>query len=241
MSRTNPVEDFNELPNKFKLFFWLILLLFGFGTIAFSLILKISFLDGFIYTLESLAFIFHEGNIIIYYFEIFLALFGVFMVWWILWNIFDIIFTAQFLDFIFSKITYMRLIKMKNHIIIIGGGLTGETIAKMLKERKQDYIIIEKDIERIRKLRKEKIKCLYGEGIKKEELEKAKINNAKKMILTLPNDEKSIVISLLAQKLNPKIIINTRVTSKSYSNMFEQIGVNKIVLPEIVAANELID
>ncbi|HNV01594.1 MAG TPA: hypothetical protein PKK60_04165, partial [archaeon] len=90
MSRGKPIKEIEEFPRRIKIFFWIIVGLFLFGTIGFVVVGGVSFEEGAFRTLQSLVVMFSDTSTPIErLLEIFLALVGVFLVWWVLWSVAD--------------------------------------------------------------------------------------------------------------------------------------------------------
>ena len=80
-----------EFPKRVLIFFILLISLLLFSTLAFKFTNNISFKEAFVMTVESLAFIFHAKSGFAKALEIFMAIFGVFLIWWVLWGLFDML------------------------------------------------------------------------------------------------------------------------------------------------------
>lgn len=119
-------KDADDFPKRLKIFATLFILLIAFGTLTTLIIKELSFKESVDYTFETLAFMFHEEQGPAKYLEIFMAIFGVFLIWWILWSVFDTIFEKGFKDYMHTLNILKRLKKMKNHYIIAGGGRVGD-------------------------------------------------------------------------------------------------------------------
>lgn len=242
MSRSAQPKNFQEFSRRFILFLVLVLLLLAFGTGAFMLLQGTSTHQSLLHTLETLAFGFEKSDsITINFLQIFLTLFGVFVIWWILWGLFDMLFTQEFVDFINYKKTKLLMKTLKDHTIIIGGGITGMHAGQILKQNKKPYIILENSIEQIRELRKEKLLCALVDVGDKNMYKKVGILKAKQVLITVPNDEKTIMIALILKSLNPAIAISARLNNPDNASLFQEIGISKVVNPQMVTAHSLLD
>ncbi|MDO9534786.1 MAG: Trk system potassium transporter TrkA [Bacillota bacterium] len=131
------------------------------------------------------------------------------------------------------------------HIIILGGGGVGSTLATLLSNENQDVVIIEKDPDLARRLNEEidgLVKC--GNGASAVMLEEAGIKNAEMLIAVTEVDEVNMIACMLAKKYNVPITV-ARVRNPEYyhegssilSN--EQLGIDIIINPERVASFEI--
>ena len=231
----------SDIPKKLGIFLVSLIALFLFGTIGFVFLNNISINDAFVMTLESLAFMFHEDMGVTKFFEIFIALFGGFLFWWALWSIFDILVGGSLGDYIHAIRFSGRLKSMKNHYIVAGWGRVGEEIAKRLSAKKCDYVIIEKDRNKVKKIRKEKMNVIQGDATSMQTLQKANIENAKAIVLTLPETETNLLILMLAKELKPKIDVYARADNVEYMRALKGAGAKYVVVPELAAVEKLIE
>ncbi len=240
MARGTPKEP-SELPKRLKLFGTLFLGLILIGTGLTSIIKQYNFNEALVYTLETLAFMFHDETGIAKFLEIFLAIFGVFLIWWILWSLFDTIFEKNFKEYITEIITTKKVKHMKNHYIIAGGGRVGDEVAHKLSEQKKQYVIVEKDKDKISQLRKEGLKTIEGDITEHKTLIKAGIKNADTLIITSPETETNILVTLLAKELNTTITIYARSDTPEYESLLQKAGVKQAIVPELSAAKDILE
>jgi len=231
-------EEGAELTKKFKIFLYLTLSLFLFSTIVVMIVKKYTLTGSIIYTFEALSFMIHGETGFMKAFQIFMATFGGFLIWWILWSFFDVVFDADFNEYVSNIKINKRLKKMKNHFIIVGGGRVGDELANRLFLEKKQFVIIEKDLERIKILKAEKFVVIKGENSDKEALRKAKIHDAKVLIITSPETEKNLLTMLVAKELNPNIELFVRADNPDFMNILEKAGAKKVVVPELATVDQ---
>lgn len=214
------------------------ILLIG-GTLAYKILLNIALLDAFYLTLESLAFLADiegYGRVL----QVFLSIVGLFIVWWALWSIFDIIFSQTFKDYLLEKKISREVNHMKQHYIILGGGRVGDEIARQLKIKKANLIVVESDAKIVRDLRKIGILAILGDATDEDVLKKAKVSFAKSIIVALPQAEKNVLAVLLCKELNPGVPIYARSQNDDYVSVLKKAGATKVIIPTIAAANEIL-
>jgi voltage-gated potassium channel len=231
-------DDSAEFTRKFRIFLTLSISLFVVSTLVVAAVKHYSLGDSIVYSLEALAFMIHEESGFMRGFQIFMATFGGFLLWWILWSLFDVIFESSFTEYLFEIKTHKRLKKMKNHYIIVGGGRVGDGLANRLSLEKKEFIIIEKDAQRLKDLKKEKFIVIKGDSSELESLKRAKIEQAKCLIITSPETERNLLIMLVAKELNPNIEIFVRGDNQEVVNILEKAGAKKVVIPEIATVDQ---
>lgn len=240
MSRGTHITEIDEFPRRIKIFFIIIVCLLLIGTLSFYITIGSSFEDSFFRTLQTLAFMFSEESTLIErLLEIFLAIVGVFLIWWVLWSVADMLIDKNLQKYLNIKINKFKVKNMKKHIIIVGGGKTGNEIAQNLVKEKKKFIIIENDKTIVKNLKRKKYILVEGNAEEDEVLLDAQIKSASKIILTLPNTTTNILITLTAKELNPEIEIYSRASQQKFVSKLKKAGAKKVIVPEIAAANKL--
>lgn len=240
MARGSDLKEIEEFPRRIKVFFFVIIFLLTIGTLSFKIITNASIEDSFMRTIETLAFIFEDdsslGERLI---EIILAIVGVFLIWWVLWSIADMLLDGNLTKYLKTKYYSVIIRNMKNHIIIVGGGRVGEEAAKVLLSKKQKYIVIDIDENVARSLMKKKYNVIQGDASQESFLKQAGIGKASKILLTLPKTETNILITLTAKELNPSIEVYSRCEKASLVSKLKRAGAKVVVIPEIMAGDTL--
>lgn len=240
MSRGAQIKEIEEFPKRLKIFFLAILCIFIIGSVGFTIISRISFKESFLRTLQTLAFMFEESSSLQErLLEIFLALVGVFLIWWVLWSIADMILAGNLKKYLKTKLYASILNKMKGHVIIAGGGRVGEEVARVLSEKKGKFVITDMNPEVVASLKRKKYIVVEGSAEQEEVLLKAGVKDAKKLIITLPKTEANIMITLTAKELNPGIEIYARCENTKHVSKLKKAGAKVVIVPEIVAGDKL--
>ncbi len=234
------IREVEEFPRKLKIFFWVIVFLLIFGTLGFMVISGEGFNACFYRTTATLAFMFHdETTIYERYMEMFLSIIGVFLIWWVLWSFADMVLDGNLRKYLKSRFYSFKIKMMNNHIIIVGGGRVGEEIARVLLLNKKNFVLIESDSQTASALRKKKYPLVEGDALREEILKKAKIEKASKIILTLPETESNILVTLTAKEINPKIEIHSRCEDTALVSKLKRAGAKLVTVPEIIAADKI--
>ena len=129
--------------------------------------------------------------------------------------------------------------KMKNHMIICGGGRTGNVIVDELRSEGLDLVVIEHDPEMIKELRKKEIPVVEGDATKDEILIDAGVERASGLVSTLPSDSDNLFLCITAKELNKGLEIVTRASSKEAAKRLYSIGVKKAVMVEEIGGRRL--
>lgn len=232
--------EIKELPKKLIIFFVAVVALFAVGSIGFMLLKHLSFSDSLMRTLETLAFMFEDDTGTARILEVFLALFGVMIVWWIFWSLFDIILAGNLTEYLKTRSFLSSIRKMKNHYIVAGGGRVGEELALELAKKKKSYIIIEKEEDKVEKLKQKGFNIIQGDVTEADnsDLIRVGIKQAKTIILAMPETEKNLLMTMTAKELNPKIEVLARADNPAFVSKLRKAGAKTVIVPEIAAADE---
>ena len=133
----------------------------------------------------------------------------------------------------------VRMRKEKNHTIVCGYGKLGKYVCSVLKEKKQRYIIIEKDVTKCTGLISSGESVLQGDALDPDVLKKASIEKAKGLISTLGQDSDNIYLIITASELNPKLHLAAKAEDEHAVDRLHKVGAKIVVLPQVVGGRQL--
>ncbi|MDO8870356.1 MAG: TrkA family potassium uptake protein [Methanobacteriaceae archaeon] len=125
------------------------------------------------------------------------------------------------------------------HVVIMGAGRVGLSLASFLINDDQDVTIIEKD-ENLSHSVVNKLDALVicGNGTETKILEEVNIKNADVFVAATGNDEANLLACILVKNYDvPKVI--ARVSEPSHKEAFKKVGIDFVVNPELTAASYL--
>lgn len=120
-------------------------------------------------------------------------------------------------------------------VIIIGGGRVGIATAKSLADRQMDYVIVERDPQRIR----DPQKYILGDAADLATLKKAGIDEAHTVIITTNKDEINIYLTLYCRRLRPDIQITARATEDQNVSSLHRAGADFVMSYATMGANAI--
>lgn len=129
-------------------------------------------------------------------------------------------------------------------IVIAGAGDVGTHLAKMLSKEKHDIIMLDEQAEKVKSLETNyDILAVAGSPISLEDLREAQAPSADLFIAVTPYDSTNITSCLLASNLGAKKSL-ARTDKQEYllpknSEFFKSIGVDSLIFPEKLAAEEI--
>ncbi len=129
--------------------------------------------------------------------------------------------------------------EMKNHTVILGGGVVGEYAAAALYLLKKDFIIVEKDKVRCEYLKNKGYTCILGDATDADVLKNVGINSARCVLVLLPDSKSSVIAAREVRNLNPKCKILARVHSEKERKILEKYA-DEILFPEVITGMNVI-
>ncbi|WP_456472754.1 potassium channel family protein [Methanocaldococcus sp.] len=174
-------------------------------------------------------------SVIIYIFA------GVGAVAYTLSNVASFIIEGHFKKYFRMKKMRDKLKKMRDHYIICGFGRLGRIVAYELEKNNIDYVVIDKDLEKLREEceKNKNFVYIHGDATQDEILEKAKIKEAKGLITVVGSDAENVFITLSAKKLNPKIYVVAKADAPSTLDKLIKAGADRAVCPYTVGGMEI--
>jgi monovalent cation:H+ antiporter-2, CPA2 family len=121
---------------------------------------------------------------------------------------------------------------IKHHVIIVGYGLNGQNLARVLKEAGIPYIIIDMDPETVSRLRKKDELVIFGDVTKPEILEQASITTAQCIVFAMADIHATKLGLILAKKINPSVYAVVRLRELDDVDEFRQLGADEIIPEE---------
>ncbi|MBI4528042.1 MAG: potassium channel protein [Deltaproteobacteria bacterium] len=120
--------------------------------------------------------------------------------------------------------------KLKDHVIVCGIGETGRHIAEEFLKIRVPFIVIDKDAETIKHMRKiGPFLFIEGDASDDEVLLQARIQHARGLVTTIPHDRDNVFVILTARGLNPGLRIVTRLIEEEARAKLQKAGADAIV------------
>ncbi len=133
-----------------------------------------------------------------------------------------------------NKRVNKQLSKIENHVIVCGYGRNGRQAVRELLTHDENIVVIEKDEEISESVDYEipRVTFITGDAIHDEVLEQAKVQKAKALITTLPNDANNLFVVLTARQLNPMMIIISRASDDNSDIKLKRAGATNVIMPD---------
>ena len=136
----------------------------------------------------------------------------------------------------------MRAIeKIRDHVVICGYGRNGQQAAHTLRVHGQRFVVIENDEDLAERAYDEDpdLLFIYGDGTDDETLKRARIEHAKALITTLPEDADNVFIVLSARSLNPGIQIISRASGNNSILKLKKAGADSVIMPDKIGGTHM--
>ena len=130
------------------------------------------------------------------------------------------------------------LLPKKGKYIICGYGRMGQAIRIALKRAGIDYLFIETDPKKVRKMRKSDAHIVSGEGQDKRMLLDAGIKEASCIIAGMNDDFVNLSIVMAAKKLNPDIFTVARQNNIFDKSIFTAAQIDRIIVVQNLLINQ---
>lgn len=131
------------------------------------------------------------------------------------------------------------LVKKSNHVIIVGFGLNGKNLAKVLKETGIPYVILDLNPETVRKYRRRGEAIYFGDGSSPEILRKLGIHSARVIVIAISDPMATRRIVEIARLENPRIHIIVRTRYVSEIEELLNLGANEVIPEEFETSLEI--
>ena len=129
--------------------------------------------------------------------------------------------------------------KRQGHVIIVGFGLNGRNLARVLRKTEIPYVTLEMNSDTVRDMKKKGEPIYYGDGTSKEILHKLGIERAKLLVIAISDPASTRRITAIARKENPDIYIVVRTRYLSEVDELRELGANEIIPEEFETSIEM--
>lgn len=127
----------------------------------------------------------------------------------------------------------------KNHIIIIGYGLSGKNLALAAKEANIPYVIIEMNPETVKHEKQKGEPIYFGDASHEAVLKHAFVENANAVAIVINDFVASRRIVEILREMNPKLYIIVRTHYFEQIHTMYQLGANEVIPDELGSSVEI--
>jgi len=159
---------------------------------------------------------------------------------WVGSNLARFFFDGELKNYLKTYRVDKKIMKLKDHTIIIGYGRNGEQAAMELEDSGVDFVVIEKRENVLSHIREnENLLYIRGDATHEETLFQARIEHAKALIATTPNDADNVFVVLTARSINPGLKIISRASEIESINKLRRAGATNVIMPERIGGQRM--
>jgi CPA2 family monovalent cation:H+ antiporter-2 len=129
--------------------------------------------------------------------------------------------------------------KRQNHVIIVGFGLNGKNLARVLKDAMVPYVILEMNSDTVRAMKHKGEPIFYGDGTGKDILRKLNIDRAKLLVIAISDPSSARRIVAIARDGNPNLHIIVRTKYLSEVDDLKALGADEVIPEEFETSIEI--
>ncbi|HBO84633.1 MAG: hypothetical protein A2073_01400 [Deltaproteobacteria bacterium GWC2_42_11] len=139
-----------------------------------------------------------------------------------------------------SKVSELsRRTHLLDHVIIVGYGLNGQNLARVLKETGIHYLIMDMDITRIRHAKKEGHRVIFGDASHPDVLKKVGIENARMIVVAVSDPVATRRAIKISRDINPSVHILVRTRYTEEVGELYKLGANQVIPEEFETSVEI--
>ena len=130
--------------------------------------------------------------------------------------------------------------RLRRHIVVVGAGLNGTNVARVLAETRIPYVILELDLDRIAEARHEGLRAVRADATGAEGLEAAGVARALGVVVTIPDPDAARRVVRLCRQKNPaaRVIVRTRYIREVEA--LRAVGADEVIPEEYETSIELV-
>jgi CPA2 family monovalent cation:H+ antiporter-2 len=116
--------------------------------------------------------------------------------------------------------------------LVVGHGPTGQIVCDILRDNGVDTVIIDLNLETVRKLTASGAAAVYGDAVSADVLDAAGVRAAKALFLTSSGLEHTVEVIRTARRLNPEVRVYTRTSYLREVDVLRKVGASTVVSAE---------
>ena len=203
------------------------------GTIGFMLIAGYSFVDALYQSVTTLSTVgfreVEEFGTAEKLFTIFLILFGVGSVLYTLTLFVQEALEGDLRSRFYQRRMELEIEQLQNHYVLCGFGRVGQEIARELRERDVDFVVIEQTPEQAARARAFGYMVLEGDASEELTLNRAGLHRARCLLAASDTDAGNTYITLTAKSINPRCYVVARAGFPYNEEKLKLAGADRVV------------
>lgn len=132
-----------------------------------------------------------------------------------------------------------RHLKVKDHVIVMGYGLSGRNLVRVLEETEIPYVALDLDGETVRREAQNGVKIFYGDATNPTVLHHVRIEHARVLVVAISDPFAARRAVQIARGLNPDVHIVVRTRYLREMDDLHQLGADEVVPEEFETSIEI--
>jgi monovalent cation:H+ antiporter-2, CPA2 family len=128
---------------------------------------------------------------------------------------------------------------VRGHVVIVGYGLNGRNLAKVLQRTSVPYVVLELNAEAVRNAQAEGENVVYGDATRREVLHHVGLEHARILVLAISDPVATRHTLWLARQMNPDIHIIVRTRYMSEMGDLHELGADEVIPEEFETSIEI--
>jgi CPA2 family monovalent cation:H+ antiporter-2 len=129
---------------------------------------------------------------------------------------------------------------LAGHIVIVGYGRVGQHVVNVADHLSIPHLVIEANVERVEDLNRRGTATLYGDPANSEVLTHAHLEQARALVVTVPEEATSELIVAAGRDLAPDLPIIVRAATREGVKRLAQLGAWAVIHPELEGGLEIV-
>jgi voltage-gated potassium channel len=130
--------------------------------------------------------------------------------------------------------------RLDAHFIVCGADRAGRYAIEELRKTQRDFVVIEKNADKIMAFEKEGILCIEGDATHDSILLRAGIHKAKGFITSLHSDAENVFVVITAKRLNPSLRVISKAVEEESEQKIRMVGADGVVMPDFIGGLRMV-
>jgi CPA2 family monovalent cation:H+ antiporter-2 len=130
-------------------------------------------------------------------------------------------------------------LKIKDHVIVVGYGLNGRNLARVLSETEIPYAVLDLDGDKVRREAKDGVPIYYGDATSPSVLRHVRIDDARVLVVAISDPFSARRTVQIARGLNPHLHIVVRTRYLRELQELHELGADDVVPEEFETSIEI--
>lgn len=133
-----------------------------------------------------------------------------------------------------------KINRLNRHYIVCGADQTGRYVIEELVKTKRDFVVIEKDVQKIKELELREILFVEGDATHNAILHIAGIERADGLIAALHTDADNLLVVLTAKHLNTGLRVISKAVEEESVQKIRMAGADGVVMPNFIGGMRMV-